>query len=352
MSRNVRFVNRRSLCLTACALVFAGTAAVAQQPAQVKSPLWTHAFDLKCRKNTQPVFDKDTPAHGHEVFKDENNGNGVYIMQEGGMAVFKNFTAKAAIKMSSAPEWFHGLDLKVRRADQPKFDDKTQIISMEVFRDEHTGQWIYITEKGFIGIAAADRAARAPTPSPKAPTWSHGLDLKVRKVGEKEFTKDTKVWSVEVFRDDNTGQLIYICESGSVGIVAGDALPSDAKAKTPAWFHGLDLKVRKGNQKDFDPNTPTYGMELFRDDNTGHWIYITEKGTVAVLPGDKNAKAPTIKPREPVYNHGLDLKCRKVGEEEFGPKTRVWGIEVFRDPNTECIICLCETGVISVVSAK
>jgi hypothetical protein len=57
--------------------------------------------------------------------------------------------------------------------------------------------------------------------TPKGPRWSHGLDLKCRKGGEPDFTKDTKKFGVEVFRDEHTGNLIYISETGSIAVVSG-----------------------------------------------------------------------------------------------------------------------------------
>jgi hypothetical protein len=57
--------------------------------------------------------------------------------------------------------------------------------------------------------------------APKGPKWSHGLDLKVRKGGEAEFSKDTKKIGVEVFRDENNNNLIYISESGCIAVVPG-----------------------------------------------------------------------------------------------------------------------------------
>src|SRR6266542_3853621 len=35
--------------------------------------------------------------------------------------------------------------------------------------------------------------------------WSHTFDLACRKFGEKDITKDTKRWGIEAFRDNNTG---------------------------------------------------------------------------------------------------------------------------------------------------
>ncbi|MCS6853038.1 MAG: hypothetical protein NZ700_17925 [Gemmataceae bacterium] len=54
--------------------------------------------------------------------------------------------------------------------------------------------------------------------------------------------------------------------------------------KSPTWLHGLDLRVRKGGQKDFDEKTPKYGVEVFRDDNNGNLVYISETGSIAVVP--------------------------------------------------------------------
>jgi hypothetical protein len=350
MSR--RAANGLAVLLLAGLLVQQGAQALGQGAAP-KPPQWTHAFDLKVRKFGEAAFSDKTRAYGMEVFRDDNNANGVYILETGVLGVVRDFGGvKAPVPDSKSPAWLHGLDLKVRKAGEADFTDKTQVFGVEVFRDENTGNLVYISEKGFFAVAPGDKFARAPTASPKAPVWTHGLDLKVRKAGEKEFDTNTKVWSVEVFRDENTGMLIYISETGAVAIVPGEAPKPGAKAKAPEWLHGLDLKCRKGGQKDFDPNTKVYGMEVFRDDNTGNLIYICETGTLAVVPGGKDLKAPTARPREPVWQHGLDLKCRRFGEAEFSAKTQVFGVEVFRDENTGSTLYISEVGSVSAVPAK
>lgn len=53
----------------------------------------------------------------------------------------------------------------------------------------------------------------------KGPKWSHGLMLRARKGDEPDFTKDTKKYGVEVFVDENNGNLIYISENGSIAVV-------------------------------------------------------------------------------------------------------------------------------------
>jgi hypothetical protein len=53
----------------------------------------------------------------------------------------------------------------------------------------------------------------------KAPTWLHGLEFRVRKAGEADFGKETKKYGIEVFKDENTGNLVYISETGSIAVV-------------------------------------------------------------------------------------------------------------------------------------
>jgi len=250
------------------------------------------------------------------------------------------------------PLWTHAFDLKVRKYGEPQFSDKTKTFGVEVFKDANNDNGVYIGETGALSVARGFGTIPAPVPKSQSPAWLHGLDLKVRKAGEKEFDKNTKKWSVEVFRDENSGMLIYISETGAVAVVAGEAPTPGAKAKAPDWLHGLDLKVRKGGQKDFDPNTKVYGIEVFRDGNNGNLIYICETGTLTVVPGGNSLKAPTPTPREPVWTHGLDLKCRKFGEAEFSDKTQVFGVEVFRDANTGSVIYICQDGSVSAVPGK
>jgi hypothetical protein len=54
---------------------------------------------------------------------------------------------------------------------------------------------------------------------PKGPKWLHGLSVRVRRADEADFTKDTKRVGVEVFRDENNGNLIYVTEAGSIAVV-------------------------------------------------------------------------------------------------------------------------------------
>ena len=55
----------------------------------------------------------------------------------------------------------------------------------------------------------------------KAPTWLYGLNLKSRKASEFDFNKDTKKYGIEVIKDEENGNLIYISETGSIAVVPG-----------------------------------------------------------------------------------------------------------------------------------
>jgi hypothetical protein len=352
MAHPARFWCRTIICLVSLLLAWPLFPARSVQP--VKQPQWTHAFNLKARKNNEPAFTDKTQAFGVEVLRDDNNGSGVYLVETGSLAVIPTRKDAAAPAPSSQkPVWMHGLDLKVRKAGEEEFTSKTQVFSLEVFQDPHTGAWIYLTEKGMIATVPGTQSAQAPTPSPKAPQWVHGLDLKCRQVGEKEFTKDTRTYSIEVFRDENNGNLIYITETGAISVLPGPAdRPAEAQYKNPDWMHGLDLKVRSAGEKDFTAKTRIWSFEVFRDGNNANWIYLMENGTLAVVPGNASAPAPTAQPREPQGMHGLTLWCRKAGERDFSSQTRGFGVEVFRDEDTGVILYVAEAGAVAAMPAK
>ncbi len=60
------------------------------------------------------------------------------------------------------------------------------------------------------------------------------------------------------------------------------AQPAD-ESKKPHWSHGLMLKVRKADDLDWK-EAKKIGVEVFKDTNNGNVIYITENGYIAVVP--------------------------------------------------------------------
>src|SRR5262245_39499838 len=81
---------------------------------------------------------------------------------------------------------------------------------------------------------------------PKDIVWTHAFDLASRKFGEAEFTKTTKKYGVEAFRDTNNGLGLYLTELGSLAVAPGfEKVNAAEKSKGPDWLTGLDLPARK-----------------------------------------------------------------------------------------------------------
>src|SRR6266852_3723156 len=70
-----------------------------------------------------------------------------------------------------------------------------------------------------IGCLLAQQLPFGHAQPTKGPKWLHGLDLRARKGGEADFTKDTRKFGIEVFRDEDTNNLVYISETGSIAVV-------------------------------------------------------------------------------------------------------------------------------------
>src|SRR5438552_2585014 len=95
----------------------------------------------------------------------------------------------------------------------------------------------------------------------------------------------TKRYSLEVYKDENTNFLVYVTETGAIAQAPGVDVPADAKTKAPTWMHGLDFSVRKAAESEFSKDTKKYGVEVYKDENTGYLVYICETGAIAVVPG-------------------------------------------------------------------
>lgn len=317
-------------------------AALAQKPKEI---VWTHAFDLACRKLGENEFNKDTQRFGVEAFKDTNTGLGIYLSQEGSMAVAGGFEAVAGqVKDSKGPDWVTGLDLPARQFGMKDFTKDTTVHAMEIFRDPNVNQWLYITSKGQIASAPV---RTKPSGGAQAPKWVHSVDLRVRSGGEKAWEK-AKEYGFEVYHDPNTDNLIFISQTGAIAVTPRTAeVKAGPGAPAPKWLHGLDLACRKFDERDFTKDTRRYGIEVFHDQVTDMLILLAETGNLAVVPAAKNVTAPTPDVKTPAWRHGLNLKARRFGEKEFSEKTRTWGGEVFRDDNIGTTIYLCENGSFS-----
>src|SRR5205085_9933590 len=83
---------------------------------------------------------------------------------------------------------------------------------------------------------------------------------------------------------------LLACQAGSVATGPGPGLVVEDKG--PKWHHGLTLKVREPEQDKFD-TAKAFGVEVYKDENTGGLVYETETGAIAAgLP------APAAQPEK------------------------------------------------------
>jgi hypothetical protein len=328
--------------LTLLAVCLAGSAVGQSKP---KDPQWTHAFDLACRKFGEAEFTPSTQKFGVEALRDLNVGLGMYVTEKGTVALASGFDGLAGAASSKSPIWITGLDLPARKAGESDFN-KAKTYCLEIFRDPHTDNAVFMTSDGRIAAASAKGKILAGNKTPKC---IHSVDLNVRKGGEKEWKNPIKVGveiyrdenTGNLIYVTDTGAIAVVADKG------GEAPKGDVKA--PAWLHGLDLVIRKQDEATFTNDTRRFGVEVFRDEQNGNIIYICESGAIAVVPGGEKLTAPTANVKEPAWSHGWNVKARKYGEKDFSNRTTVFGGEVFRDDNTGTIIALSETGAISAI---
>jgi len=244
-------------------------------------------------------------------------------------------------------QWTHAFDLSCRKFNEDEFTKDTKKWGVEAFRDNNNGLGVYLSEAAALVVGDGFQNLAAPLKDSKRPDWLTGLDVMARKAGEKEFTKTTATHSMEVFKEGNTGNWIYVTERGLLATVASGGRPATGGSKAPKWVHSVDLLCRKGGVKEWK-DALKFGIEVYRDLNTGNLIYICETGAIAVMP-DTDAKLADSK--APDWLHGLDLACRKSNEPSFSKDTRKYGVEVFHDTTTGNLIFIAETGHLAVTPA-
>ena len=320
------------------AVAAVGPEVMAQPPAAAK-PVWVYAHDLRVRKGGEKDFTKDTAKFGVEFFKDETGGAVVAISQAGDLAVIPGGQAGADKKAT----WLFAHDLRARKGDEEKFTKDTAKFGVEAFKDTASGRILYVSEKGTIALADAP----ASVATDKEPAWHHALILKVRGPNEKDFTS-AKKFGVEAFKDGNTGGLIYITETGDLACAPAPPQPPEPdQVKAPKALYGLELRVRKADEADFTANTRKVGVEVFRDENTGGLLYISETGSVAAAPSPAEVKSG----QGVSWKHAMTLKARPGGVNEF-EKASKFGVEVFQDNNTGYLVYASETWSIAVLPKK
>jgi hypothetical protein len=295
-----------------------------------------YGHDLSVRPGGNPDWPKAAKL-GVEIFQDDALKALIAISDAGHLAV----APAGAVGADKKSRWHTGLDLKVRKAGEPEFTQKTKAHGVEVYRDLGTNRLLYAAEGGWVAFAPAPGNLTAD----KSPKWHHALDLKVRALDQETFENARKI-GLEVYRDENTGGLIYITEVGSVAAVpAGPGSADVAKAKGWAPSHGLFLRVRKSNEPDFTEKTRKLPVEVVVDETTGNLLYVSETGSIAAAP--PAGKGDT---RGVTWRGAMNLKARKAGEVDFAKATK-YGVEVFQDNRTGNLVFVSETGSIAVLHA-
>jgi len=240
---------------------------------------------------------------------------------------------------AGAPKFLYGHDLRVRPGGKKDFTPETPKIGVEVFEDDATRAIIAISETGALSVIPA-----GPIGADKTCKWLTAHDLAARKAGEPEFTEKTKKYGVELFRDLGSNHLLYACESGSIAFakIPGSLVTTGR----PNWHHALEPKVRNPDQANFD-SARKFGMEVFKDENTGGLIYIVaETGAIATAPAPTTAVDPK-KLSPPQTRYGLVLRIRAADEPNFTDKTKKIGVEVFEDPNANVLFYITEAGYVA-----
>lgn len=303
--------------------------------AKAAPPKHLYGHDLRVRKGGEKDFGPETPRIGVELFHDEANKALVLISETGALAVTKAPTV--ALGADRKCEWKTAHDLNCRKAGEAEFTQKTKKWGVEIFQDRATTQLLYVCESGSVMLA--------PTPvgfvTEKGPKWHHALEPKVRAPEQVAFD-NAKKFGMEIFKDENTGGLIYITEVGMIA-PAGTAAGAPTKIEAPKAQYGLDLRVRGADEPDFTDKTKRLGVEVFEDPNTKTLFYLTESGSVATAPLGKMADAKGVN-----WKSAMALRARKGGEKDFD-KAKKYGIEVFEDNRTGNLLFISETGAIAVL---
>ena len=328
--------------LTAVMVVLAGgssSPAGAQDKSKIVPPAHLYGHDLRVRTGGDPNFGPTTPRIGVEFFRDEPTRAIVAISDSGSIAVTK--APIGALGMDKTCKWLTAHDLSCRKAGEAEFTQKTKKFGVELFQDRASNTLLYVSETGSVVLA--------PVPgglvTDKGPKWHHALEPKVRAPEQEKFDA-AKKFGVEIFKDENTGGLIYVTEVGAIAPAAAPgAAPDPKKILPPKTMYGLVLRVRGADETEFTAKTKQIGVEVFEDPNSNVLLYITEAGFVATAPN--TAKIPADA-KGVTWKGAMALRARKAGEKDFD-KARKFGIEVFEDNRTGNLIFISETGSIAVL---
>jgi hypothetical protein len=324
---------------TLVALLIVTMSGAEQIAAQEKGnkPKFLFGHDFRVRTGGKSDFNKDTPRIGVEFYHDEATNSVIAISETGALAV----VPAGQIGTDHNCKWLTAHDLGARKVGEVDFTQKTKKFGVELFRYLGANRLLYISESGSVAFA--------PVPgglvTDKGPKWHHSFEPRLRGPDQPDFEHAKKI-VVEVFKDENTGGLIYITDTGSIATGPAPATAPDPKSPPPPKSaYGWTVRIRGAEEPDFSDKTKRMGVEIFEDVNANNQLlYITEAGYIATAPNPGkffDTKGMTWKP-------SMTLKVRRAGEKEF-KDAKKFGIEVFVDNHTGYTVFVNDTGAIAVL---
>jgi hypothetical protein len=232
-----------------------------------------YSIELRARKPGEADFTDATAMRALAVKHDPLSDSLVYISDSGSIAV-----AKAKVP-TGAPKNFTHLThygFAARKAGESEVDPNTKAFAFEIYRDENTDLLVYLSADGTIAVTAGDHPAGPVKYSP----YLHAFACKARKAGETDFTQKTNAYGIELWKDRTSGIVYYASQIGSMALTSGKV--SGDSTLAPTWVTRIKLGVRKdeGNLPDDDRMG---SVEIYRDENSGNLIYLCETGHIAVF---------------------------------------------------------------------
>jgi hypothetical protein len=317
--------------------VLLGLVAVCGQAAA--QPEMIGGYEIKVRPAGQAGF-AGAGAVAVELFRDPSGGAVLAVSDKGQLAV----APAGVLGTEKKVGWLFAHDLKARGPGEDTFTPKTKAYGVEAFKDQLTGKLLFVSQAGGLALTEYPAAVLAD----KDAKYHHSLALPVRGASEEKFSDKSKVIGVEVYLDGNTGRLVYVTDAGFLAVAPA---PADLKAGDPgrkaASLYGRALRVRKGSEKEFTDATAKIGVEVCRDGATGHLLYVTEAGGIAVVPAPADLKTGQGFREE----RGLQLNVRPAGEADPGKAVKL-GVEVLTDNNAGHTVYLTDAGAVAVLPKK
>jgi len=154
-----------------------------------------------------------------------------------------------------------------------------------------------------FGSPSSTLAGQPDADAKAAPKFLYGHDLRVRQGGKKDFTPETPKVGVEVFHDEASKAIIGISETGALAVAPAVPIGAERRCK---WITAHDLGARKAGEAEFTERTKKYGVELFRDMASNRLLYASESGAIAFAP----IPGGLVDDRGPKWHHALEPRVR------------------------------------------